>query len=651
MSSYKSDFIELVDFVPRKCSHQPYYTPYTLPLSTETNFDGRLVADWYRKCRTGHHTCQQRDLDANGWLWVPTRLLHVDIRKGIVRLIETNVHCFSADRSYTALSYRWPTSGQQPITLTKSTITQLMTGISTSSLRGCIRDAITVTNLLGFSYLWVDALCICQDDKSDWLFESLQMFKVYSNSAITISASGILSSESGLLQKRCPNYLAEASFIPLASPNPHARLIVTIEKVWENIVSEGLLSSRGWIFQERIASNRILHLGAGSMAWECNGVSLIESNLPEHIPVSFDVGAMKKSAFYSDLSIGNFILETWTAIVEDYTQRKFTNHSDILIAINGIAEKIASATQNRSWFLSGMWSHTIAFELPWERKKKDRTLYQQDSAFTNAPSWSWASVQGQVTYPIHHTIKIMGENGRVNTVQVPRLQGYRPLQPLISVNNFSFLDKDHRHSICRSLHIACCLSTLRFHTVTQDDDPVGLSINGQLVNPKLVHAKLIYDCDMSQNEIQASSNAGEHLFIPTFCSHAGCFGIIVTYHNAKAYRRIGSLSLYTEFFSQISLDLSSDFANRVYDILMASYEISEFAFTARISMRSAAAAFEVLGGNFGILEDQDTEDANTYTLAQIAKNHLVIACLPAGSYGSTRTAIVAQNMVRTFSKS
>lgn len=563
----KSDLIELLDVVPKQCSHQPYYTMFDLPLSTERNFDGQVVAAWYQKCRTGHHTCQRRDLDANGCFWVPTRLLHLDIRKGIVRLIETNVHCFSADRSYTAFSYRWPTSGKQPTTLTKSTITQFKTGIPTSSLQKSIRDAITVTKLLGFSYLWVDALCICQDDKSDWLYESLQMFKVYSNSALTISASGMSSAESGLFQKRCPKYFRQASFIPSASPNPGSRVIVTINDVWHHIVSEGLLSTRGWIFQERIASNRILHLGAGSMAWECKGVSWIESNLPEHIPASLGFGCMSKSVFSSDLSIRNFTLETWAAIVQDYTRRKFTNHSDILIAINGIAEQIASATQNRSWFLSGMWNHTIAFELPWERTKEDRTLYQQGSAFIDAPSWSWASVQGQATYPIHHAIKVMGENGQVNTVMVPRLQGYRPLQPLISVNDFKFLDQNNRPSTCHILRIACCVSTLRFHTVTQDDDPVGLSINGQLVNPKLVHAKLVYDCDMAQDEIQASSDAGEHLFIPTFCSHAGCFGIIVIYHNAKAYRRIGSLSLYTEFFSQLSLDVGGDFSDRVYDMV------------------------------------------------------------------------------------
>ncbi|KAJ5273604.1 heterokaryon incompatibility protein-domain-containing protein [Penicillium angulare] len=378
-----------------------------LPLSTEKSFDGQVVAAWYQRCRTGHHTCQQRDLDANGCFWVPTRLLHLNIRKGIVRLIETYVHCFSADRSYTAFSYRWPTSGKQPTTLTKSTITQFKAGIPTSSLQGSIIDAITVTTFLGFSYLWVDALCICQDDKSDWLYESLQMFKVYSNSALTISTSGMLSAESDLLQNRCPKYFHQASFIPSASPNPGSRVIVTIHDVWHHIVSEGLLSTRGWIFQERMASNRILHLGAGSMAWECNGVSWIESNLPEHIPASFG--------------------ETWAAIVQDYTRRKFTNHSDILIAINGFAEQIASATQNHSWFLSGMWNHTLAFELPWERTKEDRTLYQQGSAFIDAPSWSWASVQGQVTYPIHHAIKVMDENGQVNTVNVPRLRGYRPL--------------------------------------------------------------------------------------------------------------------------------------------------------------------------------------------------------------------------------
>jgi nucleoside phosphorylase len=65
----------------------------------------------------------------------------------------------------------------------------------------------------------------------------------------------------------------------------------------------------------------------------------------------------------------------------------------------------------------------------------------------------------------------------------------------------------------------------------------------------------------------------------------------------------------------------------------------------------AAAAKEMLDEDFGILEEQDAADTNSYRLGRIGKHHVVIACLPAGQYGACAATTVANNMVRTFSKS
>ncbi|KAB8244890.1 hypothetical protein BDV35DRAFT_381881 [Aspergillus flavus] len=65
----------------------------------------------------------------------------------------------------------------------------------------------------------------------------------------------------------------------------------------------------------------------------------------------------------------------------------------------------------------------------------------------------------------------------------------------------------------------------------------------------------------------------------------------------------------------------------------------------------AAAAKEMLDESFGILDEQDIRDPNIYTLGRIGKHYIVIACLPAGQYGHTAATMVANNMIRTFSKS
>ncbi|KAL4813887.1 hypothetical protein BDW67DRAFT_192637 [Aspergillus spinulosporus] len=64
----------------------------------------------------------------------------------------------------------------------------------------------------------------------------------------------------------------------------------------------------------------------------------------------------------------------------------------------------------------------------------------------------------------------------------------------------------------------------------------------------------------------------------------------------------------------------------------------------------AAAAQEMLDENFGAPEEQDSADTNMYTLGRVGKHFIAIAC-PTGQHGTTSAAIVATNMVRTFSKS
>jgi hypothetical protein len=50
-------------------------------------------------------------------------------------------------------------------------------------------------------YLWLDALCIIQDDAEDWLHESAQMSAVYAQAFLTVSASSVASSRLSFLHQ------------------------------------------------------------------------------------------------------------------------------------------------------------------------------------------------------------------------------------------------------------------------------------------------------------------------------------------------------------------------------------------------------------------------------------------------------------------
>ncbi|KAK1707868.1 hypothetical protein BDP67DRAFT_581527 [Colletotrichum lupini] len=48
-------------------------------------------------------------------------------------------------------------------------------GIITATMPQTFQDAVTMTRKLGIRYLWIDALCIVQDDIADWSREASTM--------------------------------------------------------------------------------------------------------------------------------------------------------------------------------------------------------------------------------------------------------------------------------------------------------------------------------------------------------------------------------------------------------------------------------------------------------------------------------------------
>jgi len=104
---------------------------------------------------------------------------------------------------YLVLTYYW---GDAPDhhRLTTQTLHRYFSlpGIRDSELPRTIVDAVHITRRLGFRYLWVDSLCIIQDDNLNWQKESSTMSEVYSNAYCTISATGSANSSEGCFMER-----------------------------------------------------------------------------------------------------------------------------------------------------------------------------------------------------------------------------------------------------------------------------------------------------------------------------------------------------------------------------------------------------------------------------------------------------------------
>ncbi|KAJ4371276.1 hypothetical protein N0V83_004493 [Neocucurbitaria cava] len=173
--------------------------------------------------------------------------------------------------NYVALSHCWGT--HQTCTTTTDNINDRMSGIPWKLIPKTFQDAIELALQLGFNYIWIDSLCIIQDDAMDWETESSKMAEIYQDAALTLAATSSTGDYMGCYSKdmKAPNELelqlpedVGACRIAVRQPLQH----------WGDQTATGLslhfpLLTRGWAFQERLLSSRVLHLCRSELIWEC----------------------------------------------------------------------------------------------------------------------------------------------------------------------------------------------------------------------------------------------------------------------------------------------------------------------------------------------------------------------------------------------
>lgn len=104
----------------------------------------------------------------------PTRLIYVG--NDLIQLCDTTK--LKSVPKYTALRHCW---GAVPFcTLVTANLNAFHQNIPEDILLHTFKDSITTTRSLGLEYIWIDSLCIVQDDAMDWAFEAARMCDVYS---------------------------------------------------------------------------------------------------------------------------------------------------------------------------------------------------------------------------------------------------------------------------------------------------------------------------------------------------------------------------------------------------------------------------------------------------------------------------------------
>jgi hypothetical protein len=118
-------------------------------------------------------------------------------QKATCRLVETST---GHKQEYMALSYCW---GQSlPFITTQSSLEQHLQEIRFDQLPKTLQDSLMIARYLGFDYIWIDCLCIVQDDREDWNREAACMADIYKNAALTVAASRSADCDAGFLSDR-----------------------------------------------------------------------------------------------------------------------------------------------------------------------------------------------------------------------------------------------------------------------------------------------------------------------------------------------------------------------------------------------------------------------------------------------------------------
>lgn len=318
---------------------------------------------------------------------MPKRVIDVTCGSNHCRLIESKQ---LKPQPYIALSYCWGKASNRLFVTTIATIADRETHINVGQLPKALADAVCLTRNLKVKYLWIDALCIIQNDNDDWLEQASQMAEVYKCAYLVIAAASSAASDDSFLQT--PNRQLSFS-VPFEKDGVSGRVFCMPirgtgihENYQGNYGDYDPLFYRGWTLQESNLATRLIVFSSTELQWVCKTHRICEAghrDSPQHSQ-SISTNTTRTNAYHY-----------WHIQVMEFTRRRLTYEEDKLPALAGIASETYSITG--SAYVGGLWEQNLIYDLCWER-----FLWESEPHIATkdwyAPTFSWASVRGNVYY-------------------------------------------------------------------------------------------------------------------------------------------------------------------------------------------------------------------------------------------------------------
>ncbi|KAH8715628.1 hypothetical protein HC256_004429 [Beauveria bassiana] len=344
-----------------------------------------LIRRWIDQCDKCHQsTCLGR-LEASS---LPkTKLSLIDVEDLCIVTPNEPVR-------YAALSYVW--GGDVLPMATKASITFLrLPGAFLKDgyleLPATIHDAVRVCANIGIRYLWVDSMCIVQDDLEHKMEQIKAMSSIFTNAYLTIVALTSESAHSGLprvSQGTSGSDLSPFIHLPCqtlvkASQGAHGLApVFHAGTPW---------TKRAWTLQETVLSKRLLCLGSLA-TWACGGAHWTEDlevlSETESYPTAPDERLKLSIPEWPDIS-------RYSELASAYASRRLTMPEDTLNAFEGVVAPMSQFLPRG--FLFGLPEFLFDIGLLWQHRRRGarpRSGVDWAGKKHEFPSWSWISHHG-----------------------------------------------------------------------------------------------------------------------------------------------------------------------------------------------------------------------------------------------------------------
>ncbi|KAJ2975079.1 hypothetical protein NUW58_g8458 [Xylaria curta] len=276
-----------------------------------------------------------------------------------------------------------------------------------------------VARNLNIPFIWIDALCIVQDDPESMGLELEKMPAIYSNAMFTISAASAKTCCDGFLNPcEALDFNRVIFQLPIRMPSgEEGHIFLAHYDRWarhgESSENEPI-NERAWTLQEHVVSPRVLYYSSQQLHWICRRGILAEGGFcptdkdspwkghnicrifvlnqtsTEIVDPSISTALASSLSTHNDKEYDSW-LRNWFSRLQNYQARRLTNASDKLVAVSAVG--ILFARYMHTEFIAGLFSRCLDTDLLWNRV--DSSGENPRPAKYRAPSWSWASVDSK----------------------------------------------------------------------------------------------------------------------------------------------------------------------------------------------------------------------------------------------------------------